>query len=208
MVTAAVTFFSAASGTTAVSGAALGSLAASGAIATAPTLGAAGLFSSAGLAAGAATLTSASSVASLLSGGLTIASSLSSMQAGQQQQAALNQQAMMSDLQARQELLKGQKDHVDALTELNDALAHNTVAGFARGLTGSGSVGQASLDAIKKAEFEIDIDRGSAEIRAGAKRMQGDQFRLEGRAKKTAGQTQALSTVAQHGLRVLERGDF
>lgn len=202
MATAAVAFFSAASSSAAAATAASAAATMGGA-----AIGGTSIFSASALAAGAATLTSASSIASILSGAFTAVGALSNIASGKASQAALDQQAIMTDMQAKQELLKGQKDHVDALTELNDVLAHNIAGGFARGLTGSGSVSQASLDAIKKSEFEVDIDRGSSEIRAGAKRMQANQFRIEGVAKKTAGQTAAIVGIGEHVFRASERGD-
>lgn len=146
------------------------------------------------------------SASTLISGGLSVVSALGSIGESQAQATALESQALMEDFNARQEILKGKQEQIAAQTELNDVLAANVAGGFARGLTGAGSVAGASEEAIRKSEQEIDITRQSAKIRAGQRRAQGREFRTEAAAKRTTGLFKAATTIGKAGLRISERG--
>jgi hypothetical protein len=146
------------------------------------------------------------SAGSVISGGFIATSALATIGAANQQATALESEALFAEYNAKADLLEGRRQGIDVLKELNATIARNTVSGFASGLRGSGNVAQASLDAIAASEFELDLTRDAAIIRAGSRTAQAAASRVEAGATRTAGLATAGGIVASGLSRANRRG--
>lgn len=136
---------------------------------------------------------------SLLSGILTGAGAFGQMQAGNMQQRILNLQAQQSELNARMEGLKGRQQALNIKNQLDRDLASQNATFAARGvLQGEGSAAAAAESSKKNAQDDIDTAMFGAEMGAASDRLQASQFRAEGKAAKTAGRVEAISSIASY----------
>ena len=131
-----------------------------------------------------------------ISGGLAVASGLSSIAGGNMQAGALKTQAMLEDVRARQEMIQGRREALEALEGLNKTLSINQVRRAASGLTGEGSALAGQQAAIQKGEFEMGITRDNAELNAAARRTSADQLRMDADAAQMAGYGGAVGAAA------------
>lgn len=136
----------------------------------------------------------------------TIASGLMGMGQANAQASSLEESAMWSDFSARQEILKGKQEAVEQKRQLNKVIASNITAGYASGLTGSGSVGQASIDAMEEADYQLGIGREDALMRAGTRRMQGRQQRSQASTTRTSGLWSLVDGVGSAAMTYANRG--
>jgi hypothetical protein len=143
---------------------------------------------------------------SIISGTFTGVSALATIGAANLQATALESEALFEEFNAKQDLLEGRRASVEGLKELNATIASNIVSGFASGLRGSGNVAQASLDAIAESEFQLDLTRDAAFIRAGSRTAQAAANRSEAGATRVAGVASAAGTVVQGLSRFNRRG--
>lgn len=165
-----------------------GGAAASGAAATgaAAAAGTGGLFSS---------------FASIASIGSTVVGGLASLASGAQQKSAAYQQAFDEDTKAVQETINGRQDALGAMQKLNADMAKITVAGYASGLMGDGSVGAAQDEAQRVGEGNINMARTNAAYMSATRRGQARQLRAEGDAAQTGG----IFGAIQGGLSLFSR---
>jgi hypothetical protein len=142
-----------------------------------------------------------SSLASIASIGSTVVGGLASLAGGAQKQAALNAQAFDEEGKAVQETITGRQDALAAMQKLNQDLAKVTVAGFASGLQGDGSIAAAQDEAIRIGEANMNTARNNAAYMAAARRGQARQLRIEGKAARTEG----IFGAIQGGLSLFSR---
>lgn len=141
------------------------------------------------------------SLASIASIGSTVVGGLASLASGAQKKSALDQQAMDEDTKAVQETITGRQDALQAMQKLNADLAKITVAGFASGLSGDGSIAAAQDQASKIGEANINTARNNAAYMAASRRGQARQLRVEGNAARTEG----IFGAIQGGLSLFSR---
>jgi len=154
----------------------------------------------AGAAAGGAAA-GAGSLASVLAVGSTIVGGLASIASGNKQKQALNAQAQGEDTKAVQETINGRQDALMAMRKLNQDLSKITVAGFASGLQGDGSVAAAQNEALRVGEANINMSRDNAAFASASRRAQAKQLRVEGQGAGSGGLWGAVSG----GLSMLSR---
>ena len=147
--------------------------------------GAAGAGAAAGAAAGAGGLFS--SLGSIASVASTVIGGLASIAAGRREEAALKQQAIDEDTRAVQEEINGRAEALESIRALNAETARMAVAGYASGIGGSGSVEAAMEESLRLGERNVSMSRDNAAIGSAMRRGQGEQLRLEGRARRSAG---------------------
>lgn len=157
-----------------------------GAAAAGAAAGAGGLFGS---------LTSIASVGSTVIGGL------ASLAAGAQKNTAMQAQAFDEETKAVQETITGRQDALAAMQKLNADLSKVTVAGYASGLQGDGSVQAAQNEAVRIGEANMTMARDNASYLAATRRGQARQLRAEGRAAQTEG----IFGAIQGGLSLFSR---
>jgi len=157
---------------------------------------AAGVAGTAGAAAG-----GFASLATIASIGSTVVGGLASIASGNQKKAALNQQAFDEDTKAVQETITGRQDALAAMQKLNTDMAKITVAGFASGLQGDGSIQAAQNEAARVGEANINTARNNSAYLAAARRGQAKQIRVEAKAAGTEG----ILGAVQGGLSLLSR---
>ncbi len=148
------------------------------------------------------------SIGQILSGAFSAFSALSSISEGRADAALFESQALQADFAARAEILKGRADALDLKRALNLQLANNLVAAGASGITSEGSVGAAQDSAQRQAELQLGLTRDEAEVRAGQRRQQARQFRLEASAAKRGGITKAIGTLGSFFLSGVGRGSI
>lgn len=141
------------------------------------------------------------SLASIASIGSTVVGGLSSLMAGKAKATALNQQAFDEDTKAVQETITGRQDALAAMQKLNQDMAKITVAGFASGLSGDGSIQAAQDEAKRVGEANINTARNNAAYSSAARRGQAKQLRVEARGASTEG----LFGAIQGGLSLFSR---
>lgn len=159
---------------------------------------------------GAATLAPSAmvtSAASFISGAFSVGSALTSIGSANIQSAQLEEQAMLQDVQAKQSLLQGEREGLTALEAANAVAAKNIASGFASGLTGSGSVGRASEEAIAKGERESSIARDDALMQANVRKRQASITRTKASSAKDQGYIDAFTKVASFADRQVARGE-
>ena len=158
------------------------------------TLGGGGA-AAAGTAAGAAGAGAGigSTLATIASVGSTVVGGLASIASGRQQQAAFNAQAADEESKAVQETLSGRQEALTAMRKLNQDLANITVAGYASGLSPTGSIEAAQNEASRIGEANINMARNNAAYASAARRGQAQQLRNEGRGARQQGIFGAVS---------------
>ena len=142
----------------------------------------------------------------IISGTFTGVSALASIGSANLQATALESEALFEEFNAKQDLLEGRRQGLEITKELNATIASNIVSGFASGLRGSGNVVRASLDAIAESEFQLDLTREGALIRAGSRTAQAAATRREAGATRVAGLATAGGIVAAGLSRSNRRG--
>ena len=167
-------------------------------------LSAIGAASAPAAAAGTATATAAggfASLASIASIGSTVVGGLASLASGAQKKSALDQSAVDEETKAVQETITGRQDALAAMQKLNQDLSKVTVAGFASGLAGDGSIKAAQDEATRIGEANINTARNNAAYMAASRRGQARQLRIEGKAARTEG----IFGAIQGGLSLFSR---
>ena len=144
-------------------------------------------------------------IGNLISGGLTGLSALSMFRAGQSAEQELMQSAALSEIQASQDLLEGRRQSLEITDNLIETMERNRVAGFASGLQSSGSVAQASQDAMREANLSRDLTQSNAQIRAAGRRAQGAVTRSRASNAFQRGVTGAIGTVGNQAARNYRR---
>ena len=142
----------------------------------------------------------------VISGTFTAASALATIKSANMSAAARESSALFEEFNAKQDLLEGRREGIVLKEELNAVLARNRVAGPASGLRGSGNVTQASLDAIKEGDFQLDLTRQGAIIRAGGRSAQARADTREAGAMRVAGMADAAGLVVSAMGRSSRRG--
>lgn len=142
----------------------------------------------------------------LISGGFSLISGFSSIKSANLTAAGLRSQALFADFQAQSELIKGRKAALDSLEALNELIGSEIVRDAARGIRGEGSPAAAKAAAIRKGEFEVGLTRDNALILAGARRIEGQQLRLEAGSVQIAGVAGAAGQAASFFDRRRRRG--
>lgn len=147
----------------------------------------------AGAGAGAAAGAGGFSLTSLLSAGSTVVGGLASIAAGRNQNAALQSQAQQEEVKAVQEEINGRQEALTAMRKLNSDLSNVLVAGYASGLSPTGSIEAAQEEALQTGEANITMARTNARFSAAARRGQAQQLRNEGAGAKSQGLFSAIS---------------
>lgn len=123
------------------------------------------------------------------------------MAAGKQQAAAAEAQATESEQQATQEVINGREDALNAMRQLNKDLSSITVAGYASGLSPTGSVQAAKDQAGQIGEANINTARNNSQYASAQRRQQAQQYRNEAQGARTQG----LLGAVQGGLSLFSR---
>ena len=142
----------------------------------------------------------------VISGTFTAASALATIKSANMSAAARESSALFEEFNAKQDLLEGRREGIVLKEELNAVLARNRVAGPASGLRGAGNVTQASLDAITEGDFQLDLTRQGAIIRAGGRSAQARADTREAGAMRVAGMADAAGLVVSAMGRSSRRG--
>ena len=120
-------------------------------------------------------------VSTFLTVASTAYSAKASKEAGKQQQYDLERQA-------DQEKMGAQNQEIQRREKLNKVLASNMASASAMGVSGEGSMQAISLETAKRASSS----EGAMSV---SDRMRQDLLKREGKAAKSAGKTQAMSTL-------------
>ena len=131
---------------------------------------------------------------------------LAAIAAGEMQADALRAQGESQRVQARADRLEGALDALRIAEDLNEKLGSNIARKAASGIRGSGSIAAAQEAAVDKAQFEIDVARDAAEIRAISREQQGEVFGLEADGAEASGIATAVRGVGTHIQRRVARG--
>ncbi len=138
----------------------------------------------------------AATVSTVVGAGLTAASAFGSIMGGSQQNAVYKAQAQQYELSARTEELKGREQADKIRRGLQATLASQNAAFAARGISlNSGT--PLNLGNVSKSEASKDIEDAqfNASMASGAERLNAVQSRISGKAAKTAGYGNAMSTI-------------
>lgn len=141
------------------------------------------------------------SLATIASIGSTVIGGLASMASGSARKAALDAQAFDEESRATQETITGRQDALQAMQKLNQDLAKVTVAGYASGLQGDGSIQAAQNEAVRVGEGNMNMARLNANYMSAARRGQARQLREEGSAARKEG----IFGAIQGGLSLFSR---
>lgn len=134
-------------------------------------------------------------------------SALSSIASGQAAAAALESQAEFENFKSTQELLKGQKQSIEQLEQLNRDLEASVVQTAASGrVIGEGSGRAAQLAILRKGQFELDTSRRTSQILSRSRLLQGNVFRSRANAAQLEGFADAAGTLGQSLTRTTRRG--
>ena len=139
---------------------------------------------------------------------LTTFSAISQIAGGFMQAQELETQAELENLRARSELLEGQRQVIEEKEQLVLDLAAFRAQQGGRGVSvsDSGSV-QAAIDAaVSDSEFQTDISRTGARIRAASRRTSASVLRGRASGARLSGLAGAAATVAGRVDRNARRG--
>lgn len=164
------------------------------ALGTGAVLGSAGI---SGLGVGAAAA-SAFSFSNILS----FASGISSLAGGFLQGQQLEAQSELEGLRAQNELINGQRDVVAQKEQLiSDLASFNARRAGAGVSTATGSPAAAKRAAIEDQEFQTDITRGGARIRAATRRTTASSLSSQAGGARLSG----IASAAALGAKVIDR---
>ena len=146
----------------------------------------------------------------LISGAFSGFSALSSVVQGNLQSDQLEIQARQQGLAVQSELLAGREAVLRLQMDLTKTLAANRVAaaasGLATGFRGQGSVQTAEEAAIDKSQFEQDLTREGAEVKAASKRLSREALVINAKGAKREGLFDAVGTIGDAVERQHNRG--